>query len=197
MNDHRMTVRELAVQFGGSIHTITNYANKLFSDKLRNGIKTYFSEQEATLILDSIKHGKGDSPTAKTLYEVIQGMETALTPVLKLTQLTELIEKSHREIEAIKDAEIARLRFRVKQERIKKDQERQAKEAVQIRLSEHEEWYSVKRVLIETGKEYFWKPLKKYSRRHGYTVQKTFDKNYGEVNAYHQDVWNAVYGLEL
>jgi hypothetical protein len=55
----------------------------------------------------------------------------------------------------------------------------------------------VKRVLIETGREYPWKPLKEYSRKHGYTVEKAFDKNYGEVNAYHRDVWNAVYGLEL
>jgi hypothetical protein len=55
----------------------------------------------------------------------------------------------------------------------------------------------VKRVLIETGREYPWKPLKEYSHRHGLAVEKTFDKNYGEVNSYHRDVWNAVYGLEL
>jgi hypothetical protein len=52
-------------------------------------------------------------------------------------------------------------------------------------------------MLIETGKEYPWKPLKEYSARRGYPVEKTFDKNYGEVNAYHVDVWNAVYGVEL
>jgi hypothetical protein len=55
----------------------------------------------------------------------------------------------------------------------------------------------VKRVIIETGRQYPWKPLKEYSDRYGFAVEKTFDKNYGEVNAYHRDVWYAVYGVEL
>jgi phage antirepressor YoqD-like protein len=40
----------------------------------------------------------------------LQGTETTLTPALKIAQLAELIEQSHRAIEAIKDAEIAKLR---------------------------------------------------------------------------------------
>jgi prophage antirepressor-like protein len=68
---------------------------------------------------------------------------------------------------------------------------------LETRLGEAEQWYSVKRMLIETGIEYNWKPLKNYSKAYGYEMQKTFDKNYGEVNAYHIDVWNKVYGLEL
>jgi phage anti-repressor protein len=83
----------------------------------------------------------------------------------------------------LKDARIAEIEWK--------------KEALQIRLSEAQKWYSVKRVLIETGKEYPWRPLKQYSDQHGYAVEKTFDTNYGEVNAYHGDVWHAVYGLEL
>jgi hypothetical protein len=178
-----MTVKELARQFGCDIHTITNHANRLFTGKIRNGVKTLFDEREATLILESIKQTKGDGPRAVSLETRLQGTETSLTPALKLAELTELIKRSYEQIDEIKTAEIDRLK--------------QDREALQIRLSEAEQWYSVKRVLIETGREYPWKPLKEYSNKHGYAVEKAFDKNYGEVNAYHRDVWNMVYGLEL
>jgi hypothetical protein len=175
-----MTVKELARQFGCDIHTITNHANRLFPGKIRNGVKTLFDEKEVTLILESIKSVKSQNETLKV---DLQGTETSLTPALKLAELTELIKRSYEQINEIKTAEIARLK--------------QDREALQIRLSEAEQWYSVKRVLIETGREYPWKPLKEYSRKHGYAVEKAFDKNYGEVNAYHRDVWHMVYGLEL
>jgi phage antirepressor YoqD-like protein len=105
--DRRMTVKELAERFGCDTHTITNHANRLFPGKIQNGVKTYFDEREATLILESIKRGQENQTTLKGS---LQGMETALTPALKLAQLAELIERSHREIEAIKDAEIERLK---------------------------------------------------------------------------------------
>jgi DNA-binding CsgD family transcriptional regulator len=174
------SVRDLAERFGCDIHTIINHANRLFPGKIRNGVKTLFDERETTLILESIKRGQENQTTLKGS---LQGTETALTPALKLAELTELIKKSYEQIDEIKTAEIARLK--------------QDREALQIRLSEAEQWYSVKRVLIETGKEYPWKPFKEYSVRNGYGVEKSFDKNYGEVNAYHRDVWNAVYGVEL
>jgi transposase len=178
-----MTTKEVAEILGCSIHTVTNHANRLFPGKIRNGIKTYFDEKEVTLTLESIKQTKGDGSRAIGLETRLQGTETALTPALKLAELTELIKRSYEQIDEIKTAEIGKL----KQER----------EALQIRLSEAEAWYSVKRVLIETGREYPWHPLKAYSVRDGFTVEKAFDKNYGEVNAYHRDVWHMVYGLEL
>jgi hypothetical protein len=185
----QMTARELARQFGCGIHTITNHANRLFPGKIQNGVKTYFDEREVTLILESIK--KPVSSGAKNnLVNEIQGIETALTPALRLEML-------YRQIDEIKTAEIARLKqeHEALQTRFLETQTCLSK--TQIRLSEAKQWYSVKRVLIETGREYSWKPLKIYSVRHGFAVEKVFDKNYGEVNAYHWDVWNAVYGLEL
>jgi chromosome condensin MukBEF complex kleisin-like MukF subunit len=169
----RMATKEVARQLGCAIHTITNHANRLFPGKLRNGVKTYFDEKEVTLILEAMKQSNGNQ---HDLASSLQGTKTELTPALRLEML-------YRQIDEIKTAEIARLK--------------QEQEVLQIRLSEAEEWYSVKRVLIETGKEYPWKPLKEYSVQHGYFVEKTFDKNYGEVNAYHVDVWNKVYGVEL
>jgi phage antirepressor YoqD-like protein len=106
-NDRRMTVKELSERFCCDIHTITNHTNRLFPGKIRNEVKTFFDEKEVTLILESIKHGQENQTTLKGS---LQGTETVLTPTLKIAQLAELIEQSHREIEVIKDAEIAKLR---------------------------------------------------------------------------------------
>jgi L-lactate utilization protein LutC len=70
-------------------------------------------------------------------------------------------------------------------------------EQLKIKLDEAMRWATVKRVLIDTGIEYPWRPLKKYSIENGYTIEKVYDKQYGETNAYHTDVWNAVYGVEI
>jgi anti-repressor protein len=82
----RMTTREVAEAQECDVHTVTNHANKLFPDKIRNGVKTYFDEKEVTLILESIKQTKGDGARAVTLETRLQGTETALTPVLKIVE---------------------------------------------------------------------------------------------------------------
>jgi predicted transcriptional regulator len=170
-----MTVREVAEQLGCNPETVKGHIRELFPGLMQNGKMTLLDEKRVAIILEKMKQPVS-SGTAANLQSQIAGTETALTPALKLEML-------YRQIDEIKTAEIARLK--------------QDREALQIRLSEAEQWYSVKRVLIETGREYPWKPLKEYSVRNGYAVEKTFDKNYGEVNAYHRDVWNAVYGVEL
>jgi uncharacterized membrane-anchored protein len=180
-NDKRMTVKAVAQKLGCNPETVKGHIRDLFPGLMQNGKVTLLDERQVTIILEKMKQGApfahhvagGD---VAAYNSGITGTETALTPALKLEML-------YRQIDEIKTAEIARLK--------------QDREALKIRLSEAEQWYSVKRALIETGREYPWKPLKDYSAQHGYAVEKTFDKNYGEVNAYHRDVWNAVYGLEL
>jgi hypothetical protein len=158
--------------------TVKAHIRELFPGLMRNGKATLLDEKQITVILESIKKSTSEHRGLESinLQRSVVGIETTKSRALRLEML-------YRQIDEIKTAELARL----KQER----------EALQIRLSEAEEWYSVKRVLIDTGKQYDWKPLKEYGRKHGYTVEKEFDKNCGEVNAYHRDVWNAVYGLEL
>jgi hypothetical protein len=170
-----VTVQELALRLGCSPETVKGHIRELFPGLMRNGKVTLLDKKQVTVILEKMKRPVSSGTTAN-LQSQIAGTETVLTPALRLEIL-------YRQIDEIKTAEIARLKL--------------DREALQIRLSEAREWYSVKRVLIETGREYSWKPLKEYSTRHGFTVEKTFDKNYGEVSAYHRDVWNAVYGVEL
>jgi hypothetical protein len=86
-------------------------------------------------------------------------------------------------IDEIKNAEIAKLK--------------EAIETLEGRLGESKRWYSVKRVLAETGKQYDEKPLEEYCRIHRYIVEKAFDNDSGKVNTYHINVWKEVYGLEL
>lgn len=68
--------------------------------------------------------------------------------------------------------------------------------ALQVELDRSKEWYSIKRVANMNGvsfRAFDWRKLKAASAAMGYDVKKIFDANYGEVNTYHQEVWEAVY----
>lgn len=72
----------------------------------------------------------------------------------------------------------------------------QENEKLQQELDYSKDWYSIKRVAAMNGvdwKTFNWRKLKEKSIELGYGVKKIFDANYGEVNTYHRDVWEAVY----
>lgn len=72
----------------------------------------------------------------------------------------------------------------------------QEKEKLQIELDYSKDWYSIKRVATINGvdwKIFNWRKLKEKSIELGYGVKKIFDANYGEVNTYHRDAWEAAY----
>ena len=74
--------------------------------------------------------------------------------------------------------------------------ERAKAQALQVELDRSKEWYSIKRVANMNGvsfKTFDWRKLKAASATMGHEVKKIFDANYGEVNTYHQEVWEAVY----
>jgi prophage antirepressor-like protein len=69
-------------------------------------------------------------------------------------------------------------------------------DAATIRLDEHGQWLSIKRVAAINHwrwQDLDWRRLKAASHALGYGVQKVDDKNYGKVNAYHIEVWRRVY----
>ena len=70
-------------------------------------------------------------------------------------------------------------------------------EKLQITLDQHEEWASVKKIEKTHKRAFPWQPLKNYSVANEYEIKSVFDQNYGKVNAYHADVWKAVYDIEL
>ena len=70
------------------------------------------------------------------------------------------------------------------------------KECLQLELDRSKDWYSIKRVAALNGvswKTFDWRRLKRVGNQMGYEVRKIFDANYGEVNVYHKDVWEAAY----
>ena len=65
-----------------------------------------------------------------------------------------------------------------------------------IQLQKTKEWYSIKRVaqiVNASWKDFNWRLLKLESKVQRHEVKKVFDANYGKVNAYHINVWKAVY----
>lgn len=72
----------------------------------------------------------------------------------------------------------------------------QENERLQQELDYSKDWYSIKRVAAMNGvdwKTFNWRKLKEKSIELGYGIKKIFDANYGEVNTYHRDVWEAAY----
>lgn len=72
----------------------------------------------------------------------------------------------------------------------------QEKEKLQIELDYSKDWFSIKRVAKMNGvdwKIFDWRNLKSVGLEMGYEVKKIFDANYGEVNTYHREVWEACY----
>lgn len=72
----------------------------------------------------------------------------------------------------------------------------QEKEKLQQELDYSKDWLSIKRVAAMNGvdwKSFNWRKLKEKSIELGYGIKKIFDANYGEVNTYHKDAWEAAY----
>lgn len=69
-------------------------------------------------------------------------------------------------------------------------------EELKTQLDTSKVWYSIKRVAALNGvswKTFKWQKLKEIGEQMGYEVKKIFDANYGEVNTYHKEVWEACY----
>ena len=68
------------------------------------------------------------------------------------------------------------------------------KQQLQIRLKGDMEWYSIKRMeKLNPGEKFDSRLLKNNSKKMGIPVKKIFDRNYGEVDVYHRDVWEDLY----
>lgn len=75
-------------------------------------------------------------------------------------------------------------------------QSEKQKEQLRLELDRSKDWYSIKRVAALNGvdwRTFDWRKLKSTGLKIGYEVKKIFDANYGEVNTYHREVWEAVY----
>lgn len=66
---------------------------------------------------------------------------------------------------------------------------------LEIVLDESRMWCSVTRMEQVMGGAYSERELKRESKDLSIGIKKVFDQNYGQVNAYHADVWWEAYGI--
>lgn len=84
----------------------------------------------------------------------------------------------------------------LKEERQRRQIAEEEREQLRQELDYSKDWYSIKRVAAMNGvdwKSFDWRKLKRKSIQLGYGVKKIFDANYGEMNTYHREVWEATY----
>jgi anti-repressor protein len=60
-----------------------------------------------------------------------------------------------------------------------------------------ENYHTVLRVQKQYKGKYSWKDLKRMSKKLGFEIKKVPCPRYGEVNAYHSEVWGVLYNLDL
>jgi hypothetical protein len=113
----QFTARQLSNQFECSVKTIHNHANSLFGEA-ENGKQRRFNESQATAILESIKKTAAEHRGKESvdLERSVQGQETELSPILRLTVL-------RREMEAIYQGEIKRLQGELKKSQAARERE--------------------------------------------------------------------------
>lgn len=181
-----MTTKEIAKQLSTSPKVVLENAKKCLPNKIfENGKTTYWTEKEVTILLEYVKMNSHRTDT--TFTNVSKGMETELTNALRIEMAYQKIDLIHKEIEKILQDENEKL----KQENQKLSQE---KETLQIELDESKEWYTIKRMQkLNPETEFKYTLLKAESKKLGYDVKKVFDQNYGEVNAYHKDIFENLY----
>jgi DNA-binding transcriptional regulator YhcF (GntR family) len=105
--DGLLTLRQFAKTTGVSYRTAAAYAQK--AGWTRNGKTTYLTPEQQTIIIEAVKQPVS-SGTKANLAAQTQGIETALTPALRLEML-------YRQIDEIKTAEITRLNTELSQTR--------------------------------------------------------------------------------
>lgn len=171
VNGAVVTTKELAEQLGTRPNVVTENAKKcLPNKKIENGKATYWTKEEVTVLLEFMKTNNANQ---HNLSRSLIGASTDMTPALKLKMAMELAQEAYEE-------EIAHLRL--------------CNENLCVQLDESKEWYSIKRMQkLNPSVVFDWRLMKRESEKLGHEVKKVFDQNYGEVNAYHRDVYESLY----
>lgn len=166
-----MTTKELADFLKTSPKVILENARKCMPNKvIENGKPTYWNKAEVTVLIEQMKNS---NPNQHTFTGAVKGISTELTPALKIKKALELMQEGYEE-------ELRRLEAE--------------KQFLSIKLDEAEDWYSIKRMQkLNPDVNFNWRLMKRESEKLGHEVKKVFDQNYGEVNAYHRDVYEALY----
>lgn len=95
----KFTTRQLAEQFGTRPNVITENGKKCFPNKkIENGKVTYWTKEEATVLLECLKE---NNTNQHNLSGGLIGISTGLTPALKIKKAMELMMEGYEEELAI------------------------------------------------------------------------------------------------
>lgn len=173
-SEKMMNVRAVAEAMGVSKDSVKNCIRRLFPNKMENGKETLLNEMEVACISKELK--TNTYVNSQLTYEAGSQVKNTETYAEIMANLVEAEKKA--------------MAF------IQQENERLAleKEQLKIQLDESKKWYSVKRMeKLNPEMSFSWQLLKKKSEELGISPKKVFDENYGEVNAYHKDVWENIY----
>ena len=139
----------------------------------------------------------GQGQTTET-YQLDKRQSLAVAARLNVALQMRVIDR-WMELEAQQRKPKTRLELAHEQVRLIEELETKEAEvkALRIELDDSQEWATIKRVEMLTGKRYDWRALKAKSSELGIEPRSVFDVNYGTVNSYHGDVWLNVYGIYL
>lgn len=91
----KFTTRQLAEQFGTRPNVITENGKKCFPNKkIENGKVTYWTKEEATVLLECLKE---NNTNQHNLSGGLIGISTDLTPALKIKKAMELMREGYEE----------------------------------------------------------------------------------------------------
>ncbi|CAI8177008.1 MAG: Uncharacterised protein [Marinobacterium sp. xm-d-530] len=182
---HYMTLKEITdlldVRHNDSMKTVERMAQDSAFGTLRK-IRTVYNE-------------RGQSTET---YQLDKRQSLAVSARLNVTLQMRVIDR-WMELEAQQRKPKTRLELAHEQVRLIEELETKEAEvkALRIELDDSQEWATIKRVEMLTGKRYDWRALKAKSSELGIEPRSVFDVNYGTVNSYHGDVWLNVYGIYL
>lgn len=171
-----MTIKEISDVWGISAHSINARVKELFPESVKKGKTTHLTEEQVSLLNNELRQsGQAISRFAKNNLESSIQVTMHELPATRADMLATIAKANEYLAILLEDAR---------------------REAVQLRLEldKSKEYASVKRMQALNDCAFDWRALKDYSVENGYEIKKVFDQNYGEVNAYHKDVWLAVYG---
>lgn len=166
-----MTVREISEVLDTPIRTIHNVIDRSIPGIKRKGIVTLLNENQVSIISSELKKAHN--------INIASTRKVASTQAERQEVVARAWQYIQEDLQAAKEA---------------LESEKREKAALQIKLDESKQWYSIKRMeKLNPGYHFSWQILKRESERMGIEPRKVFDANYGEVNAYHISVWEALF----
>lgn len=141
----------------------------------------------------------GGRPTSWYVFIAPEGKRDSIVVVAQLSpEFTARLVDRWQELEGMQKPK-TRLELAKEQVRLIEALERKEREVetLKITLDESKQWASVKRMEAKHLRRFDWRLLKAHSMENDIDIQTVFDANYGKVNSYRADVWQAVYNITL